>query len=173
MRKYLLTPILVLLITILLKDVVPNIGFESYKEILTALMTISSIVFAIIGAWVAIIYPKAIERNFDGSPNNSLSDSETDTNNLNELIEISLVSATVLMSILVIFYIVPILHHLLKPDQITYYKFVVFFVVTTLTLWEIIALFIVIISNYFFLNNLRRKNAQESLREVSVVPWKS
>ncbi len=166
MKKYLWIPILVLVITVCLSKAIPKIGFNSYKEILSALMTISSIVFAIIGAWVAVIYPKAIVRNFDGKSGNTLAESEQDASNLHNLIEIALISAIVLMSILLILYIVPILKFYVIKNQIIYFKYIGFFVITTLTAWEVVALFSIILENYSFLNKLRTKNAREALDQV-------
>jgi len=41
-----------------------NFKIDDFNSILNVLLTISSIVFAIVGAWIAIIYPNAIRKYF-------------------------------------------------------------------------------------------------------------
>ena len=168
MVKYLVLAILSSAIAYLLSDAAEKLSYVSYKETLNALLNISSIIFAISGAWIAIIYPKAIGKVFHESEKNYLSvkDAETDTTNLSELVEIVLVSATVLMVILAIQFTTPIILKTASPSLVKQLKILFFFVVTLLTLSQLHAVFRVIIANYFFLSKLRIKNAKDRLETL-------
>lgn len=160
MIKYLILAIIAAIATYLLKDVVSSLGYSAYKETLAALLNMSSIIFAIIGAWIAIIYPRAIGRAFKGRSVNdkALKDADTDADYLSELVEIVMVSAIVLMIVLTIQFAVPIIKELVTGRWIEYSKYAAFYIVSLLTLSQLYAVFRVILANYFFLNDLRKKN---------------
>lgn len=160
MIKYLILAIVAAIATYLLKDVVSSLGYSAYKETLAALLNMSSIIFAIIGAWIAIIYPRAIGRAFKGESVNdkTLKDADKDADYLSELVEIVMVSAIVLMIVLTIQFAVPIMKELITGNWIEYSKYAAFYIVCLLTLSQLYAVFRVILANYFFLNDLRRKN---------------
>ncbi|AEG02860.1 hypothetical protein [Methylomonas methanica] len=160
MIKYLALTIISGIATYLLRDTVSSLGYSAYKDTLGALLNISSIIFAIIGAWIAIIYPRAIGRAFKGKnvSDQVLKDADTDADYLSELVEIVMVSAIVLMIVLSIQFAVPIAKGLIVGNWVCYSKYTAFFVVSLLTLSQLYAVFRVILANYFFLNDLRKKN---------------
>jgi len=161
MIKYFILALITGIVTYLLRDTVDVLNYGAYKETLSALLNISSIIFAIIGAWIAIIYPRAIGRIFKESKaqSSTIKDADTDADYLSELVEIVLVSAIVLMVVLSIQFLVPIAKVFLDGDWKSYAKYVAFFVISMLTLSQLYAVFRVILANYFFLNELRSKNA--------------
>jgi hypothetical protein len=148
------------IVTYFIKDNVVSLGYAAYKDTLGALLNISSIIFAIIGAWIAIIYPRSIGRAFKAKNilDQSLKEADTDADYLSELVEIVMVSAVVLMFVLAIQFAVPIMKNLLSPALLLYAKYVAFYIIFMLTLSQLYAVFRVILANYFFLNDLRRKN---------------
>jgi hypothetical protein len=160
MVKYLIIAIIAAVATYILKDAVPLLGYSAYKDTLVALLNISSIIFAIIGAWIAIIYPRAIGRAFKGKSVNdpTLKDADTDADYLGELVEIVMVSAIVLMTVLSIQFAAPIIKELITGSWAITLKYTAFYVVSLLTLSQLYAVFRVILANYFFLNDLRAKN---------------
>jgi hypothetical protein len=161
MIKYIILSIVSLIATYLLRDTVSSLGYSAYKDTLGALLNISSILFAIIGAWIAIIYPRAIGRVFKGGDvsEQALKDADTDADYLSELVEIVMVSAIVLMVVLFVQFSVPIAKALIFGKAIIYTKHAAFFIVFLLTMSQLYAVFRVILANYFFLNDLRKKNA--------------
>ncbi|MDP5211045.1 hypothetical protein [Microbulbifer sp. 2205BS26-8] len=161
MIKYLVIAIISCFATYLLKDTVSSLEYSAYKAVLAALLNISSIIFAIIGAWIAIIYPRAIGRAFKGKQvtDQTLKDADTDADYLSQLVEIVLVSAIVLMFVLSIEFSVPIVKNLITGNWLAYSKYAAFFLVSLLTLSQLYAVSRVILANYFFLNDLRKKNA--------------
>ncbi|WP_153116126.1 hypothetical protein [Rhodocyclus tenuis] len=161
MIKYLALMIITSIVTYLLRDSLSLLKYEAYKDTLGALLNVSSIIFAIIGAWIAIIYPRAIGRAFASSniKDNEIKEAEGDANYLSELVEIVMVSAFVLMTVLTIQFSVPITKGILGPTALKHGKYAIFFTVATLTFIQLHAVFRVILANYFFLNQLRNKNA--------------
>ncbi|MCX7192411.1 MAG: hypothetical protein NTY60_02095 [Proteobacteria bacterium] len=160
MLKYLVLAITTALLTYWLKDSLVVLKYDAYKDTLSALLNVSSIIFAIIGAWIAIIYPRAIGRAFASHSINNpeIKEAEGDANYLGELVEIVMVSAVVLMAVLSIQFSVPIIKGLLDASSLKYAKHGIFFVVAMLTFAQLHAVFRVILANYFFLNQLRSKN---------------
>lgn len=160
MIKYLLLAAFSAFVTYLLKDTVSSLGYSAYKETLSALLNISSIIFAIIGAWIAIIYPRAIGRAFKGKyiSEQTLKEADTDASYLSELVEIVMVSAIVLMIVLLIQFSTPIIKGLMVGKWFICSKYAAFFVISLLTFSQLYAISRVILTNYFFLNELRKKN---------------
>ncbi len=160
MIKYFVLAVIAMLSTYFLRDNILLLSYSSYKETLSALLNISSIIFAIIGAWIAIIYPRAIGRAFRGKSvtDISIKDANTDADYLSELVEIVMVSAVVLMIVLAIQFSVPILKTIQVGAWINSIKYSAFFLVFMLTISQLYAVFRVILANYFFLNELRKKN---------------
>lgn len=160
MIKYLLLSIVFAVLTYLLRDSIVVLKYEAYKDTLSALLNVSSIIFAIIGAWIAIIYPRAIGRAFASNNLNApeVKEAEGDANYLGELVEIVMVSAIVLMTVLLIQFCVPIFKGMLHTSLLPWGKYTIFFVVAMLTFAQLHAVFRVILANYFFLNQLRNKN---------------
>ena len=160
MIKYLVLAMISAIATYFLRDTVSSLNYSAYKDTLGALLNISSIIFAIIGAWIAIIYPRAIGRAFKGKSvsDKALKEADTDADYLSELVEIVMVSAIVLMVVLSVQFLVPIAKNLILGSWIVYSKYTAFFAVSLLTLSQLYAVFRVILANYFFLNDLRKKN---------------
>lgn len=171
MIKYIVYAIIAALLTLSFKGRVVLLSYNDYKDTLGALLNISSIIFAIIGAWIAIVYPRAIARiiNKKNSPHNNQSESNAshrDANYLSELVEIVMVSALVLMAVLLIQFFAPILKGLIVNTYIPFVKYFNFGCISFLTIAQFTAIFRVILVNYFFLNELRGKNAKDKIDEL-------
>lgn len=160
MIKYILLSLVTGLLTYSLREHIGDLKYEAYKDTLSALLNVSSIIFAIIGAWIAIIYPRAIGRAFSSKTVQAteIKDAEGDANYLGELVEIVMVSAVVLMAVLSIQFSTPIVKEIIRPTYLLYGKYAIFFVTAMLTFAQLHAVFRVILANYFFLNQLRSKN---------------
>ena len=165
--KYLIIFTGPLLLTYCVKDIVSLISYNEYKDALGALLNISSIVFAIIGAWIAIIFPRAIGRAFQGKvASKELKDATGDTDYLCELVETVMVSAVVLMFVLIIQFVVPLFKGALPSGYLREFKIFGFYIVSILTLAQLWVVFRVILANYFFLNQLRRNDAANNLDQL-------
>jgi len=167
MLKYIIILLLPILPAFFLKDIVSGISYGDYKDTLSALLNISSIVFAIIGAWIAIIFPRAIGRAFQGKvAAKELDDVAGDTNYLGELVETVMVSAIVLMLVLVIQFVVPVFKNAFPSGHLLEFKVIGFYFVTVMTLAQLCVVFRVILANYFFLNQIRNKDVKDSIDQL-------
>lgn len=165
-KKYLLTVLVAVLITTIVGSNAIKITFADYKDILSALLNVSSIIFAIIGAWIAIIYPTAISKTFGGSFK-EIKANGYDSLYLSELVEIVLISAADIMAIMVILFLYPILRNtIVDPNVIKISKIAGLFTVTLLTVVQLWAVFRVILANYFFLNELSKKEVKDRVNKL-------
>ncbi|RYU59571.1 hypothetical protein [Aliivibrio finisterrensis] len=145
------------------------IKYGDYKDLIVALLNVSSIIFAIIGAWIAIIYPKAIGKTFGNNLKSNefyahLNENKGDSNYLSELVEIVLVSAVVLICVLIIQFLYPVVRGMgFFGLNVSILKSTGFFILATLTICQLHAVFRVILANYFFLNQLRKKNVDDEI----------
>jgi hypothetical protein len=167
MIKYLILLIVSAVLTYLLKGHLVSLQYEAYKETLSALLNVSSIIFAIIGAWIAIIYPRAIGRAFSTTvsvSNPEVKEADDNANYLAELVEIVMVSATVLMAVLLVQFGTPIIKEILRSySLLSYGKLALFYLVAVLMFAQLHAVFRVILANYFFLSQLRVKNSNDKV----------
>ena len=165
MKKYGAIAFLAFLTTVIFNKAAVGLDHKGYQSTLEALLNISSIIFAIIGAWIAIIYPRAIGRIFKREDLNqpTLKEARADTDYLSQLVEIVLVSAIVLMAVLLTQFIVPVIQALNIESAKSTFKYFGFFVIALLTFSQLHAIFKVILANYFFLNELRNKDIKEDI----------
>lgn len=165
MIKYTVIAMLSILVAYLLRDSSINITYSAYEGILTALMSISSIVFAIIGAWIAIIYPRALG-NFLKESSVDAKSVEEDTNYLSDLVEIVLVSSFVLMSVLTILVAVPILREVVDVSTIITLRKIGLGLIVFLALLQIFSIGRVVFTNYTFLTVLRSKIRKNKFSQI-------
>jgi len=95
-----------------------------------------------------------------------IEDSSSDTSYLSELVETVMVSAAVLMLVLIIQFLVPILKNAFPSGHLKELKMFGFYFVTSMTLAQLCVISRVILANYFFLNQLRNKNVQDSIDQL-------
>jgi len=152
---YIVFALLAALFVYTINKIIPSLHYDDCKETLSALLNISSIIFAIIGAWIAVIYPKAMGRVFKNLPvkNSELDSAENDEKYLTELVSIVLVSAAVLMSVLILQFSTPIFKKLINKDLLIYGKYAFIYIVTFLTMTQLYAVSRVVLTNYFFSPN--------------------
>jgi Na+/H+ antiporter NhaC len=155
MIKYIVLLIVSGITSYFLRDYTNSLSYDDFKPTLSTLLTISSIIFAIIGAWIAIIYPKSLTRSFRDNSTEEQIDHDKEASYLAELVEIVMVSAVVLMIVLAIQLTVPILKELSFSNSLKTLKHIGFFTIITLCFSQFFAIFRVIITNYVFLNKLR------------------
>lgn len=175
MTRYIFIIVLGMLITFIFGDYIGNLTGSDYEKVLAALLNISSIVFAIVGAWIAIIYPKSMS-NLVGiqalSPEKEKEVAD-DNSYLSELVEIVLVSAIILMAVLSIYFLQPLLVRVQWVIDSSWIDDASFFGVGLLVLVQLNAVFRVVVSNYFFLVTLKRSENKEKLRKRAKRPiWR-
>lgn len=167
--SYLAVLVGALILTVLIKNIIPGLTYDAYKDTLGALLNISSIIFAIVGAWIAIIYPKAIDQVFHSASISApeIKSADKDTDYLSELLEIVVVSALVLMAVLSIQFCAPLIKAIPFGDHLVYLKYCAFYTICILTFMQLLAVFRVVLANYRYLAQLRKKNRTEKFRALA------
>jgi hypothetical protein len=135
-------------------------SYSDYKDALSILFGISSMVFTLMGIWIAFLYPNALKRLVNPSKiaHVDFSESLNETKRLESIVGSVLKSAVVAISIMLIF----IMRLLLTNTQIYVENY---FLIQSLALSTIIVLgglqlesiFHVIKSNIMFINDLHTK----------------
>tara|TARA_R100000935_G_C2828195_1_gene163477 strand:+ start:1320 stop:1826 length:507 start_codon:yes stop_codon:yes gene_type:complete len=166
MIKYMAILIISGITSYLLRDYASSLSYEDFKPTLSTLLTISSIIFAIIGAWIAIIYPRSLTRSFRDNSLEEQKDHDNEASYLAELVEIVMVSAIVLMIVLAIQLTVPILKELSFSNSLKTLKYIGFFTIIALCFSQFFAIFRVIMTNYVFLNKLRSEKAKQKVNKL-------
>lgn len=167
--SYLVVVIVAFILTVMIRSIIPQLTYDAYKDTLSALLNISSIIFAIVGAWIAIIYPKAIDQVFHTSSISSaeIKSADKDADYLSELLEIVVVSALVLMVVLTIQFSAPLIREISFGDRLIYLKYCAFYTICVLTAMQLLAVFRVVLANYRYLAKLRKKNREEKFKALS------
>lgn len=132
-----------------------------FINVLGVLLNISSIIFAIIGAWIAIIFPGAIRSDpgfARGDITESLKQTVKDANYLSELFHIVLISAVVIILVVLAQVAFPMLRafgyfevekELLKAVSIVF--------LLSLTYAQVDSIMIVVSKNYSLLKRVRER----------------
>ncbi|MNJ38912.1 hypothetical protein D3C77_337710 [compost metagenome] len=149
-------------------DLKLNIAY--LKDYLDTLLNVSSMVFTIMGIWIAFLYPNALMKLINPQKIENVDFSETlkDTKRLEAIVASVLKSATVVASIMLI--------NLLKLtiSETTLYKsnsnpinILAFSFAATLTILQLEAIKSVILSNIAFINELHsRREDREADRDL-------
>ena len=155
--------ILPLAVTWLCYKYLLSLGYSDYKDLLATLLNISAVVFAIIGAWIAVIYPEIMGRSFTKSERiTEVDNTRGDINHLSKLVEVVLYSSIVLMAVLSLQFLFPILKSMSYLGvPVSYVKVFTFYVIFSLTILQLSAIFKVVLMNYYFLRRLRAKNNRD------------
>lgn len=137
-----------------------NYPYSAYKDYLAALLTASSMVFTLMGIWIAFLYPNALQRlvNPERVENADFSESLRETKRLEGLVASVLKSAIVVMIIMGI--------HLLNTivpsfsfyiSYLPHIKSMALGFAVMLGVIQVESIFYVIYSNVMFINDLHSK----------------
>jgi hypothetical protein len=133
--------------------------FEDYKEYSSVLMNVSSMVFTIMGIWIAFLYPNALSRIVDSKVETvDFSESLQDTKRLQALVGSILKSAFVIIFLMLIYLSKVILFKTpLYTQNIILIKQLVLSFTIVLSYMQFEAVLYVMYSNFMFLNDLHSK----------------
>lgn len=110
-----------------------NIPFAEQWPLFEALRTTSSIIFAVVGAWLAIVYPERMKLSF-GRP----AGIDRNSTNVGLLLYPAGCSTIILICVLFAGILAPIIKHIPQAMQhLAYLRGFSFFILTFLTLWQI------------------------------------
>ncbi len=138
-------------------------SYAELKEYLGILITISGMVFTLMGIWIAFLYPNALLKLIDDDnlENADFSEAKRDTKRLENIVGTVLKSALVVLSISIV-YLSGILFSNFDfvKDNIGLVKAFLIAYVLLLSYIQFTAVFSVIASNIMFINDLHSKKEQ-------------
>lgn len=143
-----------LILSILIRDNIYHLSIKDLSFNIQTLLSVSSIVFAVIGAWIALIYPSAIKNIV--SNNNDIENNENEANRLASLIKVAITSSAILVIVIILSLMEPII-----PIDNKYINAILFFVLTNCSLMQVYSVMKVVLMNYHLLNNLRNKSIKD------------
>lgn len=135
------------------------ISIKNLSSNIETLLSVSSIVFAVIGAWIALVYPSAIKSIISNI--NDIEANEKETNKLAELIQVAITS-----SLILVFLIILSLIENLIPENNKYINISLFTILTICSLLQIYSVFKVVLMNYHLLHNLRKKSIEDFEKHI-------
>lgn len=155
LNKYTISLCFILAIAVFLSYITNNyIKYDSIVNIVSVLQNISSIVFAIVGVWVAYLYPKLITEIINNKEDDFF-DSKSETKKMESLIITIIISALVLIGVIVFYLLVLFIKgsqfyiNNLEAIKISGVSFVFMMVIM-----QIFCIISVIINNVSFINKL-------------------
>lgn len=135
-------------------------SYSDFKDYLSVLLTASSMVFTIMGIWIAFIYPNALRRLVHPSKIENVDFSETlsETKRLEGLVGSVLKSAFVVMVIMLLFLGKVIFYKSgLFLQNVDVIKSTLLSVVVLISLLQVESIFYVVYSNVMFINDIHTK----------------
>lgn len=137
-----------------------NVVYTDYKEFIIVLLRISTMVFTLMGIWIAFLYPNALKRIVNPSviENVDFSASLSETKRLESIVGSVLKSALVVISIMFIFLAKLLLSNSsLYIDLQVYFESVAVAIAIVLSWVQLESVFHVVKSNVMFINDLHKK----------------
>lgn len=147
-------------LTIILYKINLNYSYSDFKDYLNVLLGISSMVFSLMGIWIAFLYPNALRRIADPKRFEYADFSETmsETRRLEGLVGAVMKSAVVVLAVMVLFLCKVIFSGFSFSEATTLKaKAPVLSFVLTLSVLQAESIFYVIYSNVMFINDLHNK----------------
>ena len=118
-----------------------KIEFAQQWPLFEALRNTASIIFAVVGAWLAIIYPERLKISF-GRPGNA----ERSSAGIGILLTPAIHSTIILVVLLLVGVIAPMLKQIPEVmEQVVVFRGISFALVTGLTLWQIVIVVMTVI----------------------------
>ncbi|MDA5481420.1 hypothetical protein PGS49_12220 [Yersinia intermedia] len=143
-------------------------SFSDFSSYTSVLISVSGMVFTIMGIWIAFIYPNALQKivNPDKIENVDFSEGLEDTKRLESIVGSVLKSATVIIILMTIFLLKLIFYktniYLSYKD---FFKYLSLSIIIVLSYAQIEAVFQVILSNIKFIEDLHSKREQNEIDE--------
>jgi type VI protein secretion system component VasK len=139
------------------------IPFEKQWPLFEALRNTASIIFAVVGAWLAIIYPERLKMSF-GKKTNGTDKSSSESMKL--LMTPAIHSTFILAILLMIGIIAPIMKQI--PQILLYvevFRGVSFFILSVLTVWQIAIVLLTLYPGEVVQDSLDEQEDQQRLRD--------
>lgn len=140
-----------------------EVAFSEQWPLFEALRTTSAIIFAVVGAWLAIVYPERLRLSIKSDSGTSL---HSTPNNIGILLSPVVNSTAVLCIVLLVGVIAP----LMKQSEyvllhIAEFRGASYALLTALTLWQAWTVILTLIPADLILSNSNRENSKRSALE--------
>jgi hypothetical protein len=152
------------ILTVFIKIFAPSLKADAFDNVLPTLLTSSSVVFAIIGAWIAVIYPELLSSTFKNSAAQSsdLERTEVNTDRLSTLVLTGTLSAITLAGVIGVQVFTPVAREVIRDSHHDLLKWIYIYGIVCLCVTQLYSIIKLVSVNYFFLGDLRE--ASNNLR---------
>jgi len=140
-----------------------GLSADTQLELYGSLRATSAIVFGIMGAWIAIIYPESLSKIYRSSQR---SDAESEVKNIARLLKPMIIAAVIVGAALIAEFSAPVLKSIsaLSPFYL-YIRGFSFALLVFLLGAQLITIFEVMLINYSFKRKVRSKQAEDSFEK--------
>ncbi|MBR8317258.1 hypothetical protein KDW36_29265 [Burkholderia dolosa] len=136
-----------------------NIPFERQWPLYEALRTTASIIFAVIGAWLAIIYPERLKVSFRGSNKNG-----GGNGNLGVLLTPAVHSTIILGLLLLLGICAPLIKEIpwVRPHVVVA-RGISFVILSVLTMWQVVIVFMTLFPAQIVQDQISQESARKEI----------
>jgi hypothetical protein len=158
--KYRYSLALSAIITIAIRICAPGLKANALDNVLATLLTSSSVIFAIIGAWIAVIYPELLASTFKRSEtrNDDIERTEINIDRLSTLVLTGTLSAITLAGVIGIQLFTPVAREAIQNSNYGLLKWIYIYAILNLCVTQLYSIAKLVSINYFFLADLREAN---------------
>lgn len=136
-----------------------EIPFGQQWPLYEALRNTAAIIFAVVGAWLAIIYPERLKLSFGEKAKDKSS-----SGNLRLLLAPAVHSTIILVILLTVGVIAPIVKRIpYALEHLEFFRAASFVLLVVLTLWQVLIVIIAIVPIELLLNQASRDDAKKAL----------
>lgn len=138
-----------------------EVAFAQQWPLYEALRNTAAIIFAVVGAWLAIIYPERLKLSFGKKAEDSSSSA-----NLRILLAPAVHSTIILVILLAVGIAAPLVRRIpYALAHVEFFRGLSFIILTVLTLWQIAIVIIAIVPIEFLLNQASDDDARKKLSD--------
>jgi uncharacterized membrane protein len=142
-----------------------NVSFEKQWPLYDALRNTASIVFGVMGAWIALIYPDALSEILEKSHDSNDTEDESEIKEVKKLLLPLIYSTFILMFVLLIGVFVPVLKQIpLLMNNRELMRGISYVLLGILTLCQLWAVFLTLIPADFVKQNLDYLHERQKVR---------
>ncbi len=136
-----------------------SVPFVNQWPLYEALRNTAAIIFAVVGAWLAIIYPERLKLSF-GAP----AETKGSSAKLLLLLTPAVSSTFILMIVLMVGVLAPVFKQMpFVLERLEFFRGISFAFLMMLTIWQVVIVFIAIMPVEFLLNQVSKEIAQEEI----------
>ena len=115
-----------------------HVAFENQWPLYEALRNTAAIIFAVIGAWLAIVYPERLKVSIRGAKSTAASAAENDASRVVTLMAPIVHSTFILAAVLLVGIVAPLIKDFeVVRSNVEFFRGLSYAILTSLTLWQL------------------------------------